>query len=231
MILERNNFLSIDQIETQISSVLLQDQDLDLNQLIHLYMLRRSAINEIGTKLVNLDDEYSIAHHHNPIHLIEERLKSPSSLFEKLRRKQLPFSLASINKNMLDIAGIRVITNYLDDILRVKDVLSNQDDVKVLKTKDYLNHPKANGYRGFHLVVSVPVFLANKTHKDVPVEVQLRTSGMEMWASLEHKLHYKNETSAQKADSYTQKLGDYSQRINDIEVGMQQIAKDLDKSK
>lgn len=229
MILERNNFLSIDQIEMQISSVLMKDQDIDLTQLINLYMLRRSAIKEIGTKLENLDDEYSITHHHNPINLIEERIKSPASLFDKLDRKQLPYSIESINKNMLDIAGIRVITNYLDDILRVKEALINQDDVKLIKSKDYLNHPKPNGYRGMHLVVSVPVFLANQTHKDIPVEVQLRTSGMNMWASLEHKLHYKNLTSTKKADTYTEKLGEYSQRINDIEVGMQQIAKDLDK--
>ena len=194
MILERNNLFNVTQLEIQLRNSPLQDRIQDLKQLTYLYMLRRAAIKEIGTKLENLDDEFSIIHQHNPIHLIEERIKSPASLFEKLQRKNLDFTIESINKNILDIAGIRVITNYLDDIFRVVQVLIDQDDVKLIKRKDYINHPKANGYRSVHIVVSVPVFLSNNTHKEVPVEIQIRTVGMEMWSSLEHKLRYKTST-------------------------------------
>ncbi|UQS83026.1 GTP pyrophosphokinase [Bombilactobacillus thymidiniphilus] len=225
MILERNNFMSMGQIENKLNHLSANSVVPNIKQLMNLYVLRRAAIKEIGTKLENLDDEYSTIHNHNPINLIEERLKSPASLFEKIKRKHLDYSLESINTEILDIAGIRVVTNYLDDILRIKNTLVSQDDVTLIKAKDYLNHPKSNGYRGIHLVVTVPVFLANQTHKAVPVEVQLRTSGMELWASLEHRLHYKN--SSKKTTEHIQKLQEYSQKINDIEIGMQQIARDI----
>ncbi|MCT6841023.1 MAG: GTP pyrophosphokinase family protein [Bombilactobacillus mellis] len=230
MILERNNLFNVTQLEIQLRNSPLQDRIQDLKQLTYLYMLRRAAIKEIGTKLENLDDEFSIIHQHNPIHLIEERIKSPASLFEKLQRKNLDFTIESINKNILDIAGIRVITNYLDDIFRVVQVLIDQDDVKLIKRKDYINHPKANGYRSVHIVVSVPVFLSNNTHKDVPVEIQIRTVGMEMWSSLEHKLRYKNFHSKETANQHAAKLKEYSQKLYDIEVGMQQISKDIEKN-
>ena len=229
MILERNNLFNIHQMENQLRDSDLQANLQDFKALMHLYLLRRAAIKEIGTKLENLDDEYSIAHQHNPIHLIEERIKSPSSLFEKLTRKGWDFTIESINKNVLDIAGIRVITNYLDDIYQVVQTLIQQDDIKLLKRKDYINHPKTNGYRSVHIVVTVPVFLADNTHKEIPVEVQVRTIGMDMWSSLEHKLHYKNFTNHERAAAHTAKLKDYSQKLYDIEVGLQQIAKDIEK--
>lgn len=216
-------------MENQLRDSDLQANLQDFKALMHLYLLRRAAIKEIGTKLENLDDEYSIAHQHNPIHLIEERIKSPSSLFEKLTRKGWDFTIESINKNVLDIAGIRVITNYLDDIYQVVQTLIQQDDIKLLKRKDYINHPKPNGYRSVHIVVTVPVFLADNTHKEIPVEVQVRTIGMDMWSSLEHKLHYKNFANHERAAAHTAKLKDYSQKLYDIEVGLQQIAKDIEK--
>lgn len=229
MILERNNLFNIHQMENQLRDSDLQANLQDFKALMHLYLLRRAAIKEIGTKLENLDDEYSIAHQHNPIHLIEERIKSPSSLFEKLTRKGWDFTIESINKNVLDIAGIRVITNYLDDIYQVVQTLIQQDDIKLLQRKDYINHPKPNGYRSVHIVVTVPVFLADNTHKEIPVEVQVRTIGMDMWSSLEHKLHYKNFANHELAAAHTAKLKDYSQKLYDIEVGLQQIAKDIEK--
>ncbi|AXX65391.1 GTP pyrophosphokinase family protein [Bombilactobacillus bombi] len=229
MILERNNLFNISQLEIQLQQSPLRDHLQDFKQLTYVYMLRRAAIKEIGTKLENLDDEFSLVHQHNPINLIEERIKSPASLMEKLERKHLDYTIESINKNILDIAGIRVITNYLDDIFRIEQTLIEQDDVKLVKRKDYINHPKPNGYRSAHLVVTVPVFLSNGTHKDVPVEIQIRTVGMEMWSSLEHKLHYKNFISKEKADQHTAKLQEYSQKLYNIEVGMQQISKDIEK--
>lgn len=229
MILERNNLFNIHQMENQLRNSDLQANLQDFKALMHLYLLRRAAIKEIGTKLENLDDEYSIAHQHNPIHLIEERIKSPSSLFEKLTRKGWDFTIESINKNVLDIAGTRVITNYLDDIYQVVQTLIQQNDIKLLKRKDYINHPKPNGYRSIHIVVTVPVFLADNTHKEIPVEVQVRTIGMDMWSSLEHKLHYKNFANNERAAAHTAKLKDYSQKLYDIEVGLQQIAKDIEK--
>ena len=159
---------------------------------IAMRQLYGAAIKEIRTKLEILDDEFHVKFDHNPIHHMEYRLKSPKSIADKLRKKQLEFNMESVRENLTDIAGVRVICNYLDDIYHIARLLVKQDDITLVRTRDYIKNPKPNGYRSLHLVVRVPVFLAESTEY-VPVEVQIRTIAMDFWASLEHQLKYKSD--------------------------------------
>ncbi len=149
-----------------------------------------SAMKEVQTKLEILDDEFQMKHKRNPIHHIESRLKNPRSIFDKLIRKQHSVSIQSAVENLRDIAGIRVICSYVQDVYTVAKLLTSQDDLRLVETRDYIRQPKANGYRSLHLIVEVPVFL-QEGRIMVPVEVQLRTIAMDFWASLEHAMRYK----------------------------------------
>ena len=151
-------------------------------------LLYRSALKEIGTKLEILNDEFKLVHQYNPIEHIESRLKTDESITRKLIRKRVE----NIQKYIDDIAGVRVICSFTPDIYRIVDMISSQDDIEVLKTKDYMLNPKVNGYRSYHLIVRVPIFLSDRV---VPtkVEIQIRTVAMDFWASLEHKIYYKYE--------------------------------------
>ena len=149
-----------------------------------------AAMREVQTKLEILDDEFQMKHRRNPIHHIESRLKSIQSMMEKLSRKQYAVSMQSAVENLTDIAGIRVICSYVQDVYTVARLLTTQDDVKLVELRDYIRQPKANGYRSLHLIVEVPVFL-QEGRMMIPVEVQIRTIAMDFWASLEHDLRYK----------------------------------------
>lgn len=155
-------------------------------------LLYRSALKEIGTKLEILNDEFKLVHQYNPIEHIESRLKTDESITRKLIRKGKEITVENIQKYIDDIAGVRVICSFTPDIYRIVDMISSQDDIEVLKTKDYMLNPKVNGYRSYHLIVRVPIFLSDRV---VPtkVEIQIRTVAMDFWASLEHKIYYKYE--------------------------------------
>lgn len=157
----------------------------------------RSAIMEVETKLRILDIEMSVDREKNPIETIQTRLKSPESILEKMERKGCPFTLESMRENLMDIAGIRVICDYIDDIYKLEKYLSSQNDITVLDRDDYIRNPKPNGYRSLHLTVEVPIFLTGGP-KPIPVEVQFRTMAMDFWASLEHKLKYKKHIGQEK---------------------------------
>lgn len=154
--------------------------------------LYHCAIREVQTKFEVLDEELSISRARNPIDRIESRVKSPESIAGKLRRNNLGFSIKSMRENLNDIAGIRIICQYIDDIYTVANMLCKQDDITVVKVKDYIKDPKPNGYRSYHMVVEVPVFFSEQKHF-VRVEVQFRTIAMDFWASLEHDIKYKKE--------------------------------------
>ena len=194
-------------------------------ELDHLYS---SALKEISTKLDILDDNFNHIYKHNPIHHMERRVKEMTSLVKKLQRKGLTIDAETAKTNILDIAGIRVVCNYLEDIYVIEKLLLKQEDVKLLKRKDYIEHPKENGYRSLHIVVSIPVFLADRVEA-TPVEIQIRTIGMDMWASLEHKIRYKNNTNT---EDYKDKLKECAVEISDVEAKMQTIHSDIqDKDK
>ena len=153
----------------------------------HAYI---AAIKEVRTKIEILSEDFAVRHDYNPIHHMERRLKSPESIEEKLQRYGKEISIESARENIMDIAGIRVVCNFIDDVYAIADMLMEQNDITLIAKKDYIENPKDNGYRSLHLVLSVPVFLLNGC-ESVPVEVQIRTVAMDFLASLEHQLRYK----------------------------------------
>lgn len=162
----------------------------DLEQIQMLMSCYRCAILEVETKFRVLNEQFSLQHERNPIESIKTRLKSPESIREKLKKKNLPITLNSIEKELNDVAGIRIICSFVDDIYLLADCLLQQDDIRLIEKKDYIKDPKINGYRSLHLIVEIPIFLQNEKRL-MKVEVQLRTIAMEFWANLEHKLRYK----------------------------------------
>lgn len=190
-------------------------------EMSHLY---DGAIREIRTKLEILDREFSIRYASNPIHHIDSRLKSPRSIIEKLERKGWPVSVESAEAHLHDIAGVRIICNYIDDIYRLADLLVRQQDIELVEKRDYIENPKPNGYRSLHLVVRVPVFLSDHTEL-VPVEIQIRTIAMDFWASLEHQLRYKNDVEATASLKYRlQRCAEQSARLD---AEMQSIYREM----
>ena len=173
----------------------------------------RCAIMEIETKFRVLNERFSLQHDRNPIDSIQSRLKSPDSILDKMLRKKLPFTLEAIENNIFDIAGIRVVCSFVDDIYMLADCLLQQDDITLIDRKDYIKNPKKNGYRSLHLIIEVPIFLQN-TKKLVYVEVQFRTIAMDFWASLEHKLQYKKNIPESQAKFLKDELYDCAQPVS-----------------
>lgn len=190
-----------------------------------LFTEYRSAIMEIETKLRVLDNELSINRDKNPIEAIHTRLKSPESILEKMNRKNYPKTIESMRENLLDIAGVRVICDFIDDIYKLEQHLCSQNDITVIRRKDYIKEPKPNGYRSLHLIVSVPIFLTSGP-KETPVEVQFRTMAMDFWASLEHKLKYKKEIS--ETTDVVARLKECADRAFALDEEMMQIRSDID---
>ncbi len=157
-------------------------------------MLKNShcAMEEVATKLKVLDYDFSSKTEDNPIEFIETRLKTIPSIIKKLKMKNLPLSIESIKNNIYDIAGIRVICSFESDVYDIADAIKNQSDIEIIRESNYIKQPKKNGYRSYHLIVKIPIFLIN-SNIDVPVEIQFRTIAMDFWATLEHKLRYKKE--------------------------------------
>ena len=186
--------------------------------------LYESGIQEIRTKLEILQRDARFKEGHNPIESIKSRIKRPMSIIEKLYRKGFPISLKSMKDNLNDIAGIRVICPFIEDIYTVAEMLTKQDDLKVLEIKDYIQNPKPNGYRSYHLVLEVPVFLSDRK-EPVRVEVQLRTIAMDFWASLEHQIHYK--TSKEVPDCVVAELKECAEIIAHTDERMQRLSKQI----
>ena len=180
----------------------------------------RAGIKEIRTKLEILDEEFQTRFSYNPIHHIESRLKSIPSIVKKIKEKGLPVTVDSISENITDIAGIRVICNYIDDIYRVAELLTSQDDVKLVRVRDYIKNPKPTGYKSLHLIVEIPIFLSTGPCP-IPVEIQIRTIAMDFWASLEHKLKYK--TNNEVDPDLRERLKICADEISVLDAEMQDI--------
>ena len=168
---------------------ILQEQ---LEHFEQLMMVYRSAIREVTTKLEVLNDELSMSGKQNPIEFIKSRVKRPLSIVDKLQRAGLEITEENIVEHLNDVAGVRVVCSFVDDVYTVAQMLTSQDDIVVIKEKDYIKNPKPNGYRSYHLILEVPIFLSDRKIP-VRVEVQLRTVAMDFWASLEHQMKYKKE--------------------------------------
>ncbi len=185
----------------------------------------QAAIKEVQTKLEILDEEFQMRHSRNPIHHMQSRMKTIQSMMEKLRRKNERISVASAVEHLTDIAGIRVVCYYIEDIYTIANLLTSQDDIRVLKWRDYIKEPKENGYRSLHLVVEVPVFLSGG-RTPVPVEVQIRTIAMDFWGSLEHSLRYK--AVGKVPQDISDELLQAAEDIAALDVRMQSIRKRVD---
>lgn len=163
----------------------------ELQQEITRFLLQyRFALKEIETKVEILQEEFELIHEYNPIEHVTSRIKSPQSIINKMIKKGCTSSLTDIKENIRDIAGVRIICSFTEDIYKIGDMLKNQKDVEVVQIKDYIKNPKANGYRSLHLIVKIPIFMSDRM-EHVYVEIQIRTIAMDFWASLEHKIYYK----------------------------------------
>lgn len=187
---------------------------------MQLMMNYRCALMEVGTKLNVLNEEFAMKYNRNPFESIKSRIKTPRSIIEKLNRKGYEISVNSIEEHLYDIAGIRVICSFQDDIYAIAKMLIQQDDIILIKEKDYIKNPKPNGYRSLHLILDIPIFLAEEK-KHMKVEVQFRTIAMDFWASLEHKLKYKKNVD--NPASVVEELKECAEIICQMDQRMQSI--------
>lgn len=167
----------------------------DVDSWKEIMLVYSSALKEIGTKLEILNDEFQHVHRYNPIEHIKSRIKTAESIVKKLKKNGYESTIENMVMYVNDIAGIRIICSFTTDIYRIAEMLTNQSDIKVLSVKDYIKNPKASGYKSYHMIVSIPIYLSDRII-DAKVEIQIRTVAMDFWASLEHKIHYKFEGNA-----------------------------------
>ena len=182
------------------------------------------ALLEVETKFRVLNQQFSLEQEHNPIETIKTRLKSMESIMDKLYRKKLPFEVSAVEECLTDVAGIRVICPFTEDIYRLADCLLQQDDVRLIRIKDYIKNPKPSGYRSLHLIIEIPIFLQNEK-KMMKVEVQFRTIAMDFWASLEHRIYYKK---GQNNETLRNELRQCAEVSAALDLRMQSIRKELD---
>ena len=187
---------------------------------LELMMQNECALREIETKLNVLNDEFSTMYNYNPIESIKTRVKDPLSIVEKMQRKGIQPTIANIETTLNDIAGVRVICSFPEDIYAIADILTMQDDISLIRKKDYIANPKPNGYRSLHLILGIPIFLSTGK-KIMKVEVQFRTIAMDFWASLEHKLKYKH--SIHNTEEISAKLKECADAITELDAKMQDI--------
>lgn len=180
----------------------------------------RAAMREMMVRCEIIDQDLNLKKHRNPIHHVESRIKSPESIFEKLGRYGKEPTLENMERYLMDIAGIRIICSYIQDVYNMLDLLKRQDDLIIVNVKDYIKNPKPNGYRSLHVIIRIPVYFLDKKEL-IPVEIQLRTIAMDMWASLEHELRYKSDRQFTEQDAARLRL--CSDAISEIDREMQDI--------
>ena len=188
------------------------------------------AMMEVETKFRVLDAEFGLQHDRNPIESVKTRLKSTDSLAKKLSRKGFPLSVESIERNIFDVAGVRVVCTFPEDIFMLADALLAQDDVTLIERRDYVANPKPSGYRSLHLIVEIPIFL-EREKRPVKVEVQLRTISMNFWASLEHQLRYKKNLPDEQAAAVARELAELAEAAADLDARMQALRTFLDEGR
>ncbi len=206
------------EISDEIKKIQLRNSK-ELKQLMTYY---NCAMLEIETKFRVLSQEFSLEQDYNPIETIKSRLKSLDSIVDKLQRKGLSPELESIENNLKDVAGIRVICPFLSDIYRMASCLMEQDDIVVIEKKDYIKNPKKNGYRSLHLIVETPIFL-QKEKRMMKVEVQFRTIAMDFWASLEHRMHYKKNLDVKMQEMLVAELRDCAEESANLDIRMETV--------
>jgi len=190
-----------------------------------LTLVYKSAIREVNTKLEILNDEFQMVHRYNPIEHIKSRLKTPESIVKKLKKYGQESTIENMIEYVNDIAGIRIICSFTSDIYRIAEMLSEQSDIKVVEVKDYIKNPKPSGYKSYHMLVTVPIFLSDRKVETM-VEIQIRTVAMDFWASLEHKINYKLENVP---DNIRRQLIDCAHMISDLDDKMLSLNEEVKK--
>ena len=191
-------------------------------------LIYNSALKEVGTKLEILNDEFQHVHQYNPIEYIKSRIKSPESIVKKLKRHGCESTISNMTEYVNDIAGIRIVCSFLSDIYRMAEMIGRQNDLTVVSVKDYIKHPKKSGYKSYHMLVTVPIFLSDRVI-DTKVEIQIRTIAMDFWASLEHKLKYKKVVD--NTDEIVRQLKICADSIEELDYQMQKIRNQIDHSR
>ena len=196
----------------------------DIDSWKEVTLIYNSALKQISTKLEILNDEFQHVHRYNPIEHIKSRIKTPESIVKKLKRHGYESTIGNMVRYVNDIAGIRVICSFTSDIYQIAEMISNQSDINVISVKDYIVNPKPSGYKSYHMLVSVPVYLSDRI-ENTKVEIQIRTVAMDFWASLEHKIHYKFEGNA--PEHIKDQLVECSRIVSDLDARMLSLNKEI----
>lgn len=205
----------------------IKDGSLPYARLMSYY---RCAIMEVETKFKVLNEQFSLRYDENPIETIKSRLKSPESIMKKMNKKGLPLTTDAIEEHITDIAGVRIICSFEEDIYKMAKLLLQQDDVILVEQKDYIASPKESGYRSLHLIVEIPIFLEDEK-RAMKVEVQFRTIAMDFWASLEHKIRYKKDIEPELMEQLSKDLTECALRCADLDHRMEGIRNRIKKKK
>lgn len=192
-------------------------RDSDIDTWKEVTLIYNSALKQISTKLEILNDEFQHVHRYNPIEHIKSRMKTSESIVKKLKKHGYESTIQNMIEHVNDIAGIRVICSFTSDIYRIAEMITNQSDIKVISVKDYIVNPKSSGYKSYHMLVTVPVYLSDRI-VDTKVEIQIRTVAMDFWASLEHKIHYKFEGNA--PEHIKSELVDCARMVSELDAKM-----------
>ena len=196
----------------------------DIDSWKEVTLIYNSALKQISTKLEILNDEFQHVHRYNPIEHIKSRIKTPESIVKKLKRHGYESTIGNMVKYVNDIAGIRVICSFTSDIYQIAEMISNQSDISVISVKDYIVNPKPSGYKSYHMLVTVPVYLSDRI-EDTKVEIQIRTVAMDFWASLEHKIHYKFEGNA--PEHIKEQLVECSRIVSNLDARMLSLNEEI----
>lgn len=200
------------------------ERDSDVDSWKEVILIYNSALKQISIKLEILNDEFQHVHRYNPIEHIKSRIKTSESIVKKLKKHGYESTIQNMVQYVNDIAGIRVICSFTSDIYRIAEMISNQSDIKVISVKDYIVNPKASGYKSYHMLVTVPVYLSDRI-VDTKVEIQIRTVAMDFWASLEHKIHYKFEGDV--PENIKNELVECAKMVSDLDVRMLKLNEEI----
>ena len=187
-------------------------------------LVYNAALRQIETKMAILNEEFQHVHQYNPIEHIKARMKTPESIVKKLKRQGYESTIDNMVKHVNDIAGIRIICSFTSDIYRIADMIRDQKDIRVIGIKDYITYPKASGYKSYHMIITVPVYLSDRI-VDTKVEMQIRTVAMDFWASLEHKIHYKFEGDAPQ--HIREELVECARMVSDLDAKMLSLNEEI----
>jgi putative GTP pyrophosphokinase len=220
VILQKNARPNLDDMVSTLEQMTDEDRNL-IGEYLKIEKCYRYALREMSARLENLDDNCSLHFAHNPIHHIESRVKTPAAIIEKIHRRGYPVTMEILKEKIYDIAGMRVICNYINDIYQIVTMMKQQKDLKIKISKDYIRNPKPTGYRSLHIVFEMAIYVDN-IQVYVPIEIQFRTIAMDMWASLEHELRYKSKGFV-FSDEDKDNLKLYSDQLYQIDLSMQRM--------